>query len=77
MRLLRVLLAVAMLAILMGAAGCCGGGRKVHNETKATTTTTTLGQELQDLDDAYQKGLLTEKQYNEAKEKLLKQRTQD
>ncbi len=75
MRLLRVLLAVGMLAVLIGATGCCGGGGKV--ETKQTTTTTTLGQELQDLDEAYKKGLMTEEQYNEAKEKLLKQRTEN
>lgn len=76
MRFLRVLLAVGMLVFIIGATGCCGGGTK-HVETKQTTTTTTLGQELKDLDDAYQKGLLTEKEYNEAKKKLLKQRTKE
>ncbi len=37
---------------------------------------TTLGQELQDLDAAYQKGLITEKEYKEVKQKLIKRRTE-
>jgi len=35
-----------------------------------------LGQELKDLDEAYQKRMITEKQYKEAKEKLIEQRTE-
>jgi hypothetical protein len=35
----------------------------------------TLGQELKDLEEVYQKGIITEKQYKEAKEKLIEQRT--
>lgn len=51
--------------------GCGGGGAKV----KQDTYTTTLGQELQDLEDAYKKGIITEKEYQQAKERLIKQRT--
>jgi len=46
----------------------CGGGAKV----KAETRTTTLGQELTDLDKAYKSGVLSEKEYKSAKDKLLK-----
>ena len=46
----------------------CGGGAKV----KAETRTTTLGQELTDLDKAYKSGILSEKEYKSAKDKLLK-----
>lgn len=48
--------------------GCGGGGAEI----KQTTTHTSLGQELQDLDNAYQKKIITEKEYKNAKEKLLK-----
>ncbi|KKO19219.1 MAG: hypothetical protein DCC43_09535 [Candidatus Brocadia sp.] len=48
--------------------GCGGGGAEI----KQTTTNTSLGQELQDLDTAYQKKIITEKEYKNAKEKLLK-----
>ena len=44
---------------------CGGGGAKVE------TTTTTMGQELMDLDESYKKGLLTEKEYNNAKENIM------
>lgn len=53
-------------------AGCCGGGSNVKSET--TNFSTTLGQELSDLQKAYDQGVITEKQYREAKEKLLKER---
>jgi len=33
------------------------------------------GQELKDLEEAYQKGIIAEKQYKEAKGKLIEQRT--
>ena len=37
-----------------------------------STTTTTLGKELQDLDDAYKKGLLSEKEYKDTRKRLMK-----
>ncbi len=60
-----VLTGVAMLGVT--AAGGCGG-QKV--ETRSTTT----GQELQDLDDARNKGLLTEDEYNKKREDILKRK---
>ena len=51
--------------------GCGGGGANVRQDTY----TTTLGQELKDIEEAYQKGIITEKEYGQAKEKLIKQRT--
>ncbi len=53
-------------------AGCCGGGSNVKSKT--TNLSTTLGQELSDLQKAYEQGVITEQQYREAKEKLLKER---
>jgi hypothetical protein len=57
----------------LGFAGCRGGKAKVESTT--VTTTTTLGQELMDLQKAYEQGIITEKQYKDAKEKLIKERT--
>lgn len=48
--------------------GCGGGGASV----KATTTTP--GQELKDLDKAYKEGILTEKEYEKEKKKILKRK---
>jgi hypothetical protein len=56
----------------LGFVGCRGGGKA---KVESTTTTTTLGQELMDLQKAYEQGIITEKQYKDAKEKLIKQRT--
>ena len=52
----------------------CGGGTKTDVVTE--TSTTTLGQELQDLDKAYKDGIITEKEYKKAKEKLIKKKTE-
>jgi len=48
----------------------CGGSPEVQSTTK----TTTLGQELMDLEKAHKQGVITEKEYNAAKEKLLKEK---
>ena len=65
MKLMRVIAVVLLLAYSGALLGCGGGGADV----KQTTTTTTLGKELQDLDDAYKKGLLSEKEYKDARKK--------
>ncbi len=70
MKLLRIWAVVMMMVIMpLGLIGCGGGGAEVR------THTTTLGQELKDLEEAYHKGIITEKQYEKAKERLIEQRT--
>ena len=71
MKLLRIGSVVLMIVIALGLAGCGGGGAEIKTQSYSTT----LGQELKDLEEAYQKGIITEKQYNQAKEKLIEQRT--
>jgi hypothetical protein len=44
-------------------------------QSEQSAYTTTLGQELKDLEDSYKKGIITQKQYEEAKGKLIEQRT--
>lgn len=63
---------------LIGLGGCCGGGSTTVKEQPitTTTTTTTLGEELKALKDAYDKGVITEKEYNKSKERIIKQRTE-
>lgn len=68
MKLIRVLSILLLLACSGAMLGCGGGGADV----KQTTVSTTLGKELQDLDDAYKKGLLSEKEYKESRKNLLK-----
>jgi hypothetical protein len=47
----------------------CGGP---DTEIRQQQITTTLGQELTDLDAAYKKGLITEKEYQKAKKDILR-----
>jgi hypothetical protein len=49
-----------------------GGGRKTTTENRTESTNVTLGQQLVDLQKAYDSGIITERQYNAQKKKLLK-----
>ena len=62
------LLAIATL-MLSTLSACGGGGAKVKNETHSTT----IGQELMDLDEAYQRGLISEKEYKKTRKHILSQ----
>ncbi len=65
MKSFRLLLVCMALLIALSSAGCGGGGANVQDNTA------TLGQQLIDLDAAYKKGIITEKEYEKAKKKLL------
>ncbi|MCC7258072.1 MAG: SHOCT domain-containing protein [Gammaproteobacteria bacterium] len=54
------------LLVLLGAAACGGGGATVKSD--ATTT----GQQLMDLKKAFDAGVITEKEYEKQREKILK-----
>ncbi|MBI4763130.1 MAG: hypothetical protein HY787_00795 [Deltaproteobacteria bacterium] len=71
MRLLKFWALVVMIIVVLGLAACGGGDSDVRTQNYSTT----LGQELKDLEEAYNKGIITEKQYKNAKEKLIEQRT--
>ncbi len=72
--LLRVFIAGTLVFLSLNLQGCCGGGGGSKVKTESKSINTTLGTELKDLKDAYDQGIITEKQYKEAKEKLLKER---
>ena len=71
------ILGLAMLGLgAVGLAGCCGGDTTTVKEPiivspGPATTAPTVGQELQSLEDAYKKGVITKEQYEEAKKKIL------
>jgi hypothetical protein len=73
MKSTKVLVAVLIVVAGLNLWGCCGGSKEVV-VPQSQTTTTTLGQELQDLEEAYKKGAITEKEYEAAKKKILEQR---
>jgi len=65
MRLTRTLLTATMLSTLL-LSGCGGGGAKV------TSINATMGQELQDLEEAKGKGLIDEKEYEKQRKAIMK-----
>ncbi len=67
MKKLGVFIVIVLLVTSLSLSGC---GRKQQNVQ--TTTTTTLGQELVDLQQAYEKGIISEKEYNDLKKKAMK-----
>lgn len=69
---MALVLSLVVLPLVLSA--CCGG-RSAKVITPEAGTTTTLGQELKDLDEAHQKGIITDQQYEDAKQKLINKRT--
>jgi len=65
MRLTRTLLTATMLSTLL-LTGCGGGGAKV------TSINATMGQELQDLEEAKGKGLIDDKEYEKQRKAIMK-----
>ena len=74
MKLARALAAVLLVVIGLNLWGCCGGSDVVVPPSQPTTT---LGQELQDLEEAYKKGAISKDEYENAKKKILEQRTKE
>ena len=63
-----IIAAFVILSVGLTTTGC--GGRKASAPVE--TTNTTLGQELVDLQQAYEKGIITEKEYKDLKKQAMK-----
>ena len=71
MKIPKILQAIVLSGLILGGgfiAGCGGPDTEIRQQQ----ITTTLGQELIDLDTAYKKGLITEKEYQKAKKDILR-----
>jgi DUF917 family protein len=68
MNFLRVFTVFIFLTLGAGFIGCGGGGADIK------TSNTTVGQELMDLEKAYKNNIITEKEYNKTKSKILKRK---
>ncbi|MBT8369063.1 MAG: DMAP1-binding domain-containing protein [Deltaproteobacteria bacterium] len=73
MSTLKICAMVLTVLVCLNFVAC--GSNKTDEKSEPTTITTTLGQELQDLDKAYKDGIITEKEYEKAKQKIIEQRT--
>ncbi len=67
---IQAALFVALLAGTLSTGAGCGGGKVMQ-----TTSSKTLGEELQDLQESYDKGIITKQQYDDTKKKLIKKYT--
>ncbi len=59
-----------LLAILL-LQGCIVVEKDGHNSRSSTTRGTTIGEELEDLNDAYEDGLLTQTEYDRIRNRIL------
>jgi len=78
MKLYRIFTLVLLCLAAFYLAGCCGGGTKekviVEKQVPAKEATApTLGQQLEDLKQAYKKGTITKEEFEMGKKKLLEQ----
>ena len=65
MKTIKIITWTILLSFCLIAAGCGGGGADVR------ATNTTMGQELTDLQKAKEQGLVTDDEFEDAKEKIL------
>ena len=73
MKSFRIFMMVAMVAVMATITGCCGGGTEtVVVEKQMTAPSVSVGDELPKLQDAKDKGILTDEEFEAAKQKLLK-----
>lgn len=72
----RLLVVRSAAALLLAAAALAlpAGGCVSASESSVEARTTTIGRELQDLEDARDKGLLTEAEYQKKREQILDRR---
>ena len=68
MKKIGTLIIAVLLILTVGLTTGCGRKATATVETSSTT----LGQELVDLQQAYEKGIITEKEYNDLKKKAIK-----
>ena len=68
MKTLRLVVLAGLIALAPAFLGCSGGGATVENRS------TTKGQELIDLEKAYKDGIITDKEYEKQKKRILKQK---
>ena len=68
MRVLKVVVLAALILMGAGYVGCGGGGAKVESQI----TTKTIGQQLMDLKAAYDKGAISEAEYQKMRQEILK-----
>jgi iron-sulfur cluster repair protein YtfE (RIC family) len=70
----RVAAAIVMLALVASLAACCGGSTTVEKtveKTPVNVQTQTTGDQLIDLQKAYQSGAINEQQYNKMKQDII------
>ena len=61
----KTIIGAAMIAVVLSLSACGGS-------TTTVKQTETQGQQLIDLKEAYDNGIITEKEYNKTKERILK-----
>ena len=65
MKFSKVCILSGLIAIVLAASVNCGRRTRVQVQTE--TKTTTKGQELKDIHEVYEKGIITEKEYKKQK----------
>jgi uncharacterized membrane protein len=63
----KSVIAASVIALTLSLSACGGGGATTKVDARGTQ-----GQQLLDLKEAYDKGVITEKEYNKTKDKILK-----
>ena len=76
MNFLRAVIVALVVIVGLSFVGCCGGSKETKETERVIvpqSTVPTLGKQLEDLEAAYKKGVITKEEFEAAKKKLLEQ----
>ncbi len=74
MRFFKFCALIVIVLVCLNFAAC--GKSKTDVKSEPSTVTTTLGQELLDLEKAYKADIITQKEYEKTKKRLIEKRTE-
>jgi hypothetical protein len=75
MRFAKLCIVLMAVVFALNIAACCGGDKTVEKQTQVISQPT-VGDQLQDLDNAYKSGAITKQEYDKLKQDIMNKAAQ-
>jgi hypothetical protein len=71
MRFTKLFLVLMAIVFGLNIAACCGGDKTTVHEKQTIVNQPTVGNQLQDLDEAYKKGSISKEEYDKLRQEIM------